>query len=48
MVAPELGRHYARRGIGMIDPEEGVLALLRELTWGDEGTDEVVYTAPGR
>ncbi|MCC2277863.1 SDR family oxidoreductase [Streptomyces sp. ET3-23] len=48
MVAPELGRHYARRGIGLIDPEEGVIALLRELTWGDDGTDEVVYTAPGR
>ncbi|MFF4734300.1 SDR family oxidoreductase [Streptomyces sp. NPDC001262] len=48
MVAPELGRQYARRGIGLIDPEEGVLALLRELARGDDGTDEVVYTAPGR
>ncbi|WP_199552804.1 SDR family NAD(P)-dependent oxidoreductase [Streptomyces sp. N35] len=47
MVGPELGREYARRGIELIDPEEGVLALLRELAWGDSGTDEVVYTASG-
>lgn len=45
MVGPELGREYARRGIDLIDPEEGVLALLRELAWGDPQTDEVVYTA---
>ncbi len=47
MVSPELGREYARRGIELIDPEEGVLALLRELAWGDSETDEVVYTASG-
>ncbi|SDK05209.1 type I polyketide synthase [Streptomyces indicus] len=47
MVGPELGREYARRGIELIDPEEGVLALLRELAWGDAETDEVVYTASG-
>ncbi|MFE0103730.1 SDR family NAD(P)-dependent oxidoreductase [Streptomyces sp. NPDC059009] len=45
MVSPELGREYARRGISLIDPEEGVLAVLRELAWGDADTDEVVYTA---
>lgn len=45
MVSPELGREYARRGIELIDPEEGVMALLRELAWGDAETDEVVYTA---
>ncbi|MER5885236.1 SDR family oxidoreductase [Streptomyces sp. NPDC001941] len=47
MVTPELGREYARRGISLIDPEEGVLALLRELAWGEADTDEVVYTASG-
>ncbi|MCA6094847.1 SDR family oxidoreductase [Streptomyces sp. SCA3-4] len=47
MVGPELAREYARRGIGLIDPREGTLALLRELTWGDDGTCEVVYAAPG-
>ncbi|WP_306321386.1 MULTISPECIES: SDR family NAD(P)-dependent oxidoreductase [unclassified Streptomyces] len=47
MVTPELGREYARRGIELIDPEEGVLALLRELAWGDQDTDEVVYTPSG-
>ena len=35
MVTPELMREYARRGIELIDPEEGALSLLRELAWGD-------------
>ncbi|MGP3926284.1 SDR family oxidoreductase [Streptomyces sp. 8N616] len=47
MVTPELGREYARRGITLIDPEEGTLALLRELAWGDESARAVVYTASG-
>ncbi|GAA2716542.1 MULTISPECIES: SDR family oxidoreductase [Streptomyces] len=47
MVGPELAREYARRGIGLIDPREGTLALLRELTWGDDGTCEVVLAPPG-
>ncbi|MGW7615776.1 SDR family NAD(P)-dependent oxidoreductase [Streptomyces antimycoticus] len=47
MVTPELGREYARRGISLIDPEEGTLALLRELAWGEESTGSVVYTASG-
>jgi hypothetical protein len=47
MVTPELGREYARRGISLIDPEEGALALLRELAWGDPTTSAVVYTASG-
>ncbi|MEU6081379.1 SDR family oxidoreductase [Streptomyces sp. NPDC047108] len=47
MVTPELAREYARHGIGLIDPEEGVLALLRELAWGDGGDDAVLYTASG-
>ncbi|EFL28311.1 putative modular polyketide synthase [Streptomyces himastatinicus ATCC 53653] len=47
MVTPELGREYARRGILLIDPEEGALALLRELAWGEEPDQAVVYTASG-
>jgi hypothetical protein len=47
MVTPELGREYARRGIGLIDPEEGTAALLRELAWGEESVRSVVYTASG-
>ncbi|MBB5120197.1 acyl transferase domain-containing protein/NAD(P)H-dependent flavin oxidoreductase YrpB (nitropropane dioxygenase family) [Streptomyces eurocidicus] len=48
MVTPELGRAYARRGIGLIDPHEGARALLRELAWGGIRADAVVHTAPGR
>ncbi|WP_229322028.1 type I polyketide synthase [Streptomyces sp. UNOC14_S4] len=47
MVTPELAREYTRRGIGLIDPEEGALCLLRELAWGEESADAVVYTASG-
>ncbi|MCR6482422.1 SDR family oxidoreductase [Amycolatopsis sp. OK19-0408] len=47
MVTPELMRDYARRGIALIDPEEGTLALLRELAWGRPDTTAVVYTASG-
>jgi NAD(P)-dependent dehydrogenase (short-subunit alcohol dehydrogenase family) len=45
MVTPELQQEYARRGISLIDPEEGALSLLRELAWGPHGTPAVVYTA---
>ncbi|MEU6218148.1 SDR family NAD(P)-dependent oxidoreductase [Streptomyces sp. NPDC047022] len=48
MVSPELAREYARRGVELIDPEEGVAALLRELAWGDESADAVVYTPSGQ
>lgn len=48
MVTPELGRAYARRGVGLIDPHEGARALLRELAWGGLRSGAVVYTAPGR
>jgi acyl transferase domain-containing protein/NAD(P)H-dependent flavin oxidoreductase YrpB (nitropropane dioxygenase family) len=44
MVTPELAQSYGKRGIALIDPEEGALALLRELAWGD-GPASVVYTA---
>ncbi|MCG6493961.1 type I polyketide synthase [Kitasatospora sp. A2-31] len=47
MVSPELARDYARRGVRLIDPQAGTLALLRELAWGDPGTRAVVYTASG-
>ncbi|MYU65101.1 SDR family oxidoreductase, partial [Streptomyces sp. SID69] len=47
MVGAELGREYARRGVEMIDPEEGTAALLRELAWGDPAARAVVYTASG-
>ncbi|WP_338674122.1 SDR family NAD(P)-dependent oxidoreductase [Streptomyces sp. SCSIO 30461] len=45
MVGPELARSYSRRGITLIDPEEGSLALLRELAWGDGTAGAVVHTA---
>ncbi|MFF7241015.1 SDR family NAD(P)-dependent oxidoreductase [Streptomyces collinus] len=47
MVGEELGREYARRGVRLIDPEEGTAALLRELAWGDRSVRAVVYTASG-
>ncbi len=34
MVSPELAREYERRGIGLIDPDEGVAAALAELRAG--------------
>ncbi|WP_278315187.1 type I polyketide synthase [Lolliginicoccus levis] len=45
MVTPELMRTYAKRGVALIDPEEGTTSLLRELAWGDENEPSVVYTA---
>ncbi|MFB7507134.1 SDR family NAD(P)-dependent oxidoreductase, partial [Streptomyces broussonetiae] len=47
MVGAELGRAYARRGVGLIDPDEGTAALLRELAWGDPADRAVVHTASG-
>lgn len=47
MVSTELSRNYAARGISLIDPEEGVACLLRELAWAPAGVDSVIYTAPG-
>jgi NAD(P)-dependent dehydrogenase (short-subunit alcohol dehydrogenase family) len=44
MVTPELGREYAKRGMGMIDPRQGARSLLRELAWGDPGVTAVIYT----
>jgi NAD(P)-dependent dehydrogenase (short-subunit alcohol dehydrogenase family)/acyl carrier protein len=47
MVSPALMRDYARRGIELIDPEEGTLGLLRELAWGRPDVSAVVHTASG-
>ncbi|MEZ0089149.1 SDR family oxidoreductase [Streptacidiphilus sp. EB129] len=47
MVSEELARDYDRRGVHLIDPAAGTLALLRELAWGDESERAVVYTASG-
>jgi NAD(P)-dependent dehydrogenase (short-subunit alcohol dehydrogenase family)/acyl carrier protein len=41
MVSGELEREYARRGIGLIEPEDGVACLLDELAGGTE--PQVVY-----
>ncbi|MEU2155180.1 SDR family NAD(P)-dependent oxidoreductase [Streptomyces sp. NPDC019396] len=45
MVGPELARSYSQRGITLIDPEVGPLALLKELAWGDMTAGTVVHTA---
>jgi len=42
MVSAELEREYARRGIGLIEPAEGVDALLRELA-SPTGPAQVLY-----
>ena len=53
MVTPELMQAYAKRGIALIDPEEGALAVLRELAFGGgvagsrASAAGVVYTASG-
>ena len=43
MVSPELEAEYARRNIGVIAPDEGVDALVRELIWGDRLDAQVIY-----
>jgi NAD(P)-dependent dehydrogenase (short-subunit alcohol dehydrogenase family) len=42
MVSPELEREYARRGVPLIDPAEGVACLLAELA-DPAGPPQVVY-----
>ncbi|WP_237703192.1 MULTISPECIES: hypothetical protein [Protofrankia] len=42
MVSAELARAYARRAIGLIDPDAGVAAVLRELA-ADVDDPQVVY-----
>lgn len=41
MVSAELTREYARRGVGLIEPHDGVACLLAELAGGTE--PQVVY-----
>jgi NAD(P)-dependent dehydrogenase (short-subunit alcohol dehydrogenase family) len=47
MVSAELAQDYDRRGIKLIDPAAGTLALLGELAYGDTSVRAVVYTASG-
>lgn len=42
MVSPGLEREFARRGVGLIDPEEGAACLLRELSLGSPSAACVV------
>jgi NAD(P)-dependent dehydrogenase (short-subunit alcohol dehydrogenase family) len=42
MVSPELEREYARRGIGLVDPDDGVMALLHEISAGSGPAQLVV------
>ncbi|MDM4721112.1 SDR family NAD(P)-dependent oxidoreductase [Micromonospora sp. WMMA1363] len=48
MVTVELSKHYARHGVGMVKPQEGVSSLLSELAYGDPTRTAVVYVAVGR
>ncbi len=41
MVTPELERAYTKNGIGLIEPDEGVTAFLRELAFGRDA--QVLY-----
>jgi acyl transferase domain-containing protein/NAD(P)H-dependent flavin oxidoreductase YrpB (nitropropane dioxygenase family)/acyl carrier protein len=45
MVTPGLARQFAKQGLGLIDPDEGVRCLLRELAWGDPSITAVAYVA---
>jgi NAD(P)-dependent dehydrogenase (short-subunit alcohol dehydrogenase family)/acyl carrier protein len=45
MVSPELAREYSRRGIGLVDPDEGVAAALAELRAGVPDPQVVVMCA---
>jgi NAD(P)-dependent dehydrogenase (short-subunit alcohol dehydrogenase family) len=45
MVSAELEREYARRGIGLIDPDDGVACLLRELRSGRDDAQVVLMRA---
>ncbi|ADP79620.1 type I polyketide synthase [Pseudofrankia inefficax] len=47
MVSASLEWDFARRGVDLIDPEEGHHCLLRELAWGPRDLRGVVYTASG-
>ncbi|HFQ89039.1 MAG TPA: SDR family oxidoreductase, partial [Desulfobulbus sp.] len=42
MVSPALERQFAERGVRLIDPEQGVAALLAEIAGGGRGEVEVI------
>jgi hypothetical protein len=42
MVTPELEREYQRRGMGLIQPDDGIQCLLDELASGSPEDAEVV------
>jgi len=42
LFSPELEREYARRGIGLIDPDAGVESLFAELQHGAPGDAQVI------
>ena len=44
MVSPELQREYGRRGIGLIDPDRGVDALIDELRFGSATDVQVILS----
>lgn len=48
MVSPALAREYARRGIGLIDPDDGVRCLLDELRYGDAAEVVIMRARPER
>jgi malonyl CoA-acyl carrier protein transacylase/NADP-dependent 3-hydroxy acid dehydrogenase YdfG len=45
MVSPELTREYERRGIGLIDPQEGLDAFLDELLHGGTAAQVILMNA---
>ncbi len=42
MVSPELAAEYAKRGIGLIEPEEGSVSFLDELLYGAKDEPQVI------
>ena len=47
MVSPELEREYARRGVGLIPPEEGIARFFDELIHHRDAQVILTATAPG-
>ncbi|MFC6154995.1 type I polyketide synthase [Nocardioides yefusunii] len=45
MVSPELEREYARRGVGLLDSDDGVTALLNEVAGGRGRPSQIVVMA---
>jgi hypothetical protein len=47
MVSPELARELARRGVGLIAPDEGVEEFIAELLHGPRDDAQVVLVKAG-